>query len=81
MFQIFWFFVFVMVNSIVYLEFFAREETRIREMSKYHRKRYPIEMLISGNCFLVSFFVVFAMLLFFIAHGLVNLKVHPNFFM
>ncbi|MDD2934891.1 MAG: hypothetical protein PHX25_00255 [Candidatus Pacebacteria bacterium] len=81
MFQIFWFFVFVLANSIVYLNFFSGEETRIRELSVYHRRRYPVELAIAFQCFMISFFIVFAMLLFFIAYILVNLKVHPNFFM
>ena len=83
MFQIFWFFVFVMVNSIVYINFFGKEDVRISKINN----KYPMELkpsagfMISLQFFMISFFIVFSMILFFIAYGLVNIKFPPNFFM
>ena len=83
MLQIFWFFVFVMLNSFIYMNFFAREDARISRINNNYPMEFGLsaEFVISFHSFMVSFFIVSAMILFFIAYGLVNIKFPPNFFM
>jgi len=81
MWEVFFFFTFLMVNSFFYMMFFGKEENRIRKINGSNEYSPSIEFVLSFHCFMTSFFVVSSMILFFIAYGLVNIKFPPNFFM